>query len=410
MAAVLLLVGYGCAVPQAAPLPAPDKAVMSVEEIADRLKGHLDADLTEDGQHRAWSLRGPLMSQCWQKNGMEKRSSPQGVPAYSAGLKVAELPVSPLWVRFWLTSPGQANDLLEAVRHAAEVCARGSGDARIDDYARGGWRGTLLATAGPHNSDNSDWAVDGAVVAARGPLLAEVSWYWPTEYGEGPAPEEVSQGVAAVASVLAAVGGDPEGRSPGSTGTTAALAAALPPPSAYEKDMVVWDGMEDPDLTCRTLLERERMPSAVPVLARTLTGRVTVREEVAVLPDEQTAERARRLLVTPADELKSIDGNTFVTPCDKQDDVQDVQYVRVPYTIEPFTRGPWSGELAGLAVRRPDLPPHPTSRDSVAHVEVVVRRGTTVARLTWQGPAGMDLAAAVREGREAVAHTLDLLS
>ncbi|MEQ4725360.1 hypothetical protein [Nonomuraea sp. B19D2] len=45
-----------------------------------------------------------------------------------------------------------------------------------------------------------------------------------------------------------------------------------------------------------------------------------------------------------------------------------------------------------------------------AHVEVVVRRGTTVAYLTWQGPADKDLAAAVREGREAVARALDLLS
>ncbi|GAA3213107.1 hypothetical protein [Nonomuraea helvata] len=402
MAAAMLLVVYGCLVPHAPPLPVPDKAVMSAEEIADRLRGYLDAALTEDGQHRAWSLQVPLLSQCQQE-----LSSPQGVPAYSAGLKVVELPASPLLVRFWLTSPGQANDLLEAARHAAEVCARDSGDARIGDYARGGWRGTLLATAGPHSSDNGDWAVDGVVVAARGPLLAEVSWYWATEYGEGPAPEEVSQGAAAVASVLAAVGGDPEGRGPESTGRTAALAAALPPPSAYGKDMTVWDGMEDPDLTCRSLLESKRMPGAVPVLVRTLTGRVTVREEVAVLPDERTAERTRRLLVTPEDELKSYDGKTFVTPCGKQD---DVQYVRVPYKIEPFTRGPWSGELAGLAVRRPDLPPHPTARDSVAHVEVVVRRGTTVARLTWQGPAGKDLAAAVREGREAVARTLDLLS
>ncbi|MET7329003.1 hypothetical protein [Nonomuraea sp. NPDC005650] len=181
----------------------------------------------------------------------------------------------------------------------------------------------------------------------------------------------------------------------------------LPPPSAYGKSVTLWDGVDDPDLTCTISLDRKRMPSAVPVLARTLTGRVTVREEVAVLPEEKTAEKTRRLLVTPEDELKSYDGRTFVVPCDKQDDDQDV---RVPYTIEPFIRGRWTGELASLAVRRSDLPLSPTSRDSVAHVEVVVRRGTTVAHLTWQGPAGKDLAAAVRKGRETVARTLDLLS
>ncbi|MEU6789038.1 hypothetical protein ABZ912_58495 [Nonomuraea angiospora] len=245
------------------------------------------------------------------------------------------------------------------------------------------------------------------MVASRGSLLAEVSWSWPTEHGEGPDAVRGAQGVAAVASVLAAVGGDPEGQNPGPTGRTAALAAALPPPSAYGKGVTLWDGVKDPDLTCTISLDRKRMPSAVPALARMLTGRVTVSEEVAVLPDEKTAEKTRRLLVTPEDELKSYDGKTFVVPCDQQ---HDDQYVRVPYTIEPFTRGPWTGELAGLAVRRAGLPPRPTSRDSVAHVEVAVRRGTTVARLTWQGPAGKDLAAAVREGRQAVARTLDLLS
>jgi hypothetical protein len=216
MVAVLLLVAYGCYVPRAAPMPAPAEAVRSVEEIADRLRGHLDADSTVDGLQRAGSLEGPLMSQCRQEDGvkdMEERSSPPGVPAYSAQLKVAELPV-PLSVTFWLASPGQANGLLEAARRAARVCAHDLADSSIGDYALAGWRGTLLATAGPHNSDNSDWAVDGVVVAVRDSLLAEISWFWPTEYGEAPDANRLSQAVAAVASVLAAVGGDPKGQGP----------------------------------------------------------------------------------------------------------------------------------------------------------------------------------------------------
>ncbi|NJP98470.1 hypothetical protein HCN51_55165 [Nonomuraea sp. FMUSA5-5] len=407
VAAVVLLVVQSCWGPWVAPLPVSADAVMSAEEIAERLRGHLDEDSMADGQPPAASLDGPLMSLCGQGDSLREGPSPQGVPAYSAQLKVVELPVS-LSVRFWLAPPAQANGLLETVREAAEGCVHDFTDATIGDYARDGWRGTLMAIAGPHNSDNSDWAVDGVVVAARGSLLAEVSWYWPTGYGEGPDADGVRQGVAAVASVLATVGGDPDGPSPGVTGRTATLAAELPPPSAYGKGVRLWDGVGDPDLTCAIALNRSHLPSAVPVVARTLTGRVTVREEVAVLPDEETAERTRRrLLVIPEDKLKSYDGNIFVTPCNKQ---EDDQYLRVPYTVEPFTRGPWNGELASLAVRRSDLPLHPTYHDSVAHVTVAVRHGTVVVLLTWQGPAGRDLAGAVREGREAVSRTLDRLS
>ncbi|MEV6029531.1 hypothetical protein AB0L65_00160 [Nonomuraea sp. NPDC052116] len=46
-------------------------------------------------------------------------------------------------------------------------------------------------------------------------------------------------------------------------------------------------------------------------------------------------------------------------------------------------------------------------QDSVAHVALIVRRGATVVRLLWQGPAGADLAGALREGRTALIRTLD---
>ncbi|MER5627331.1 hypothetical protein ABT061_40545 [Streptosporangium sp. NPDC002544] len=52
---------------------------------------------------------------------------------------------------------------------------------------------------------------------------------------------------------------------------------------------------------------------------------------------------------------------------------------------------------------------HPARHDSVAHIAVAVRHGSTMVYLRWQGPARTDPAAALCRGRAALTHTLDLL-
>ncbi|WP_043628162.1 hypothetical protein [Nonomuraea candida] len=189
------------------------------------------------------------------------------------------------------------------------------------------------------------------------------------------------------------------------------LAAALPPPSAYGAGVEPWTGRGDRlDLTCSPSLFLAPLPAAVPVVSRSLVGPVTVHEQVVVMPDEERAERARRLLTTPPAGLRDeITGRELVRPCGDREEGGDSDVVRLPYRKEPFSRGGWTGETESLAVRRAKAPADATYRDSVAHVALVVRRGATVARLIWQGPAGTDLAAAVRAGRAALTRTLDRL-
>ncbi|MEV4364210.1 hypothetical protein [Nonomuraea sp. NPDC049625] len=79
--------------------------------------------------------------------------------------------------------------------------------------------------------------------------------------------------------------------------------------------------------------------------------------------------------------------------------------------LEPFTSGPWTGEIRTFAVQRPDPSRRPkgTYRHSVAHVAVGVRQGTTMVYLRRQGPVETDPAAALRTGQAAIMHTLDRL-
>ncbi|MFG6192278.1 hypothetical protein [Nonomuraea sp. JJY05] len=54
-------------------------------------------------------------------------------------------------------------------------------------------------------------------MAARGGLLAEVTWSWPFEAGGEPDPQVLLQGTVSAASVLAVVGGNPASPAPVTT-------------------------------------------------------------------------------------------------------------------------------------------------------------------------------------------------
>ncbi|MEU6738530.1 hypothetical protein [Streptosporangium sandarakinum] len=202
-AALLLLIAFGCS--PASALPHPPNAASSTKEIAERLRAGLDEEHRVDP-----SLE--LLAPCQTGTGTEARLPPRGVPAYAAELRVAELPAS-LSARFWVTSPAQASVLLDASMRAADQCTRRSegvvtGSTALD-LEEPGWRAVQVLVTEPGSSDSGDVGTTATVVAARGPLLAEVSWYWPIEQGTRFDPHWVGQGDQAARSVLAAIGGAP---------------------------------------------------------------------------------------------------------------------------------------------------------------------------------------------------------
>ncbi|MBT2233726.1 hypothetical protein [Nonomuraea sp. NEAU-A123] len=384
-------------------LPTPARAAASVEEIADRLRGRLDDDVTY--AHYVALPDTPFLAWCWPKN-MEARMPPDGVPAYSGELLSPEI-VEPLKVRFWITSPEAAVRAVAAARRGTEECGHSSSDEfvlkDVAGFDQWGWRGMQALITTDAWTEEGDSGAQATIVAARGGLLAEVTWAWPFEAGGEPARHVLLQGAMSATSVLAAIGGDPALPAPAAAmapSASAAMAAALPPPSAYGKDMMSWPApWDDPrshELVCGDSFFEQNAYDGAPAVTRRLIGEVSVREDVLFLPDEHVAEQARTRPLNWGGSCLSDEG-------------------KQPYSINPrleaFTRGPWTGEIKTFAVRRPDPPHRPKDnfRRSVAHVAMGVRRGTTMVYLRWQGPAGTDPAAALRAGRAALIRTLDRL-
>ncbi|GAA3146842.1 hypothetical protein [Nonomuraea roseoviolacea] len=210
-AALLLLIAFGCS--PAFALRYPSNAASSAEEIAERLRANFD-----EAYRRDPSLE--LLAPCRTETGTEARLPPQGVPAYAAELRVAELP-GRLSARFWVTSPAKASVLLDASMRAADQCTRqpegvvtGFGDldetgSTLLDFAAPGWRAVQVLVTEPGSSDAGDVGTTATVVAVRGTLLAEVQWYWSIKQGTRSDPHWVGQGNQAARSVLAAIGGVP---------------------------------------------------------------------------------------------------------------------------------------------------------------------------------------------------------
>lgn len=396
-------------------LPMPEDAAASAEEIAERLRAHVDDDVDRRLEHIgiiyapfAMSLDTPLLHWCWPEHelGVEERPAPEGVPAYTGRLHAEEV-ARPLEVRFWITSPAQAGDLVAAARRGTEQCDDRPDYALIEvaDFDRWGWRGVQALVTTENWTEQGDSGARATIVAARGALLAEVSWEWEFEAGGVPGRPPLHRGAAAARSVLAAVGGAPAGPAPSGpelsdAAPAASMAAALPPPSVYGKDMTPWtarrDGPRAHELVCGNSLFEETTYGGAPAVTRRLIGEVSVREDVLFVPDEQSAEWVR---TGPL----GWDGSCFSD--------EDEQSYSINPRLEPLTQGPWTGEIKTFAVQRPDPPHRPDGADRrfVAHVAVGVRRGTTVVYLRWQGPAGTDPAATLRTGRAALIRTLGRL-
>ncbi|MGW4404742.1 hypothetical protein ACWEJ6_11955 [Nonomuraea sp. NPDC004702] len=165
------------------------------------------------------------------------------MPAYSGKLLVPELDEL-LEVRFWTTSREVAIRAVATARRGTAECGR-SGDDALKDVAafnQWGWRGVQALVTTDAWTEHGDPGAQATIVAARRGLSAEVTWAWPFEMDGEPDPRVLLQGTASATSVPAAVGGDParSAPSPATRSASAAMAAALPPASAYGKDMVSW--------------------------------------------------------------------------------------------------------------------------------------------------------------------------
>lgn len=403
MAIALLLASCQWRGPMAA-LPTPTAPVGSAEQIAGRLAGHL-AEPPDRAESEATVLQERLAAACYTKEGTDRLPPPQGVPAYTGLLHVAETPL-PVSVRVWITSPGEAARLVAAVGRAAALC---HSDVNRP-FSRRGWVGVEQMQTVPTSSDNGDPVSFASVVARRGGLLAEVSWSWPDDFDGEVDWAAQGQGVAAATAILAAVGGDaaaaaPAGPVPGAQASR--FAAALPPPSRYGPGLALWpgagavtgDGWPGHDLLCSYAPYESGDAGGVPRVERWLSGAVSIREKVLLLPDEQAAEQVRRRLVR-----RTVDQAN--RPCAG---TGDESYTGIPHTVRPFRHGTWNGEVETLATRRRNLPPRPTYRDSAAQVALAVRRGSTVVYLRWQGPAGTDFDGTLRRGLAELTRTLDAL-
>ncbi|MBE1565958.1 hypothetical protein [Nonomuraea africana] len=430
--AVLLVLFTGAGSSWSVPslLPAHAGAASSAEEIAERLRQHVIAD-PESGIMMRPDVAGPVMSCADTVAGLWP---PQGVPSYSALLKVREL-AAPLTVRFWVTTPARARETVDAARQAAAGCSGpetdGPGRAqepnrRADSaFDRRGWSGVQGVASQPGSSDNGDWYTTAHLVAARGALLTEIAWDWSFEQGDGLDPRWRKGGTAAAEAVLSAVGGDPAHPAPDGSpahGATALLAARLPATSAYGEAMRPWPEVQgearkkpgwstpvEHDMTCSFYFHRqEGLPGGMPAVTRLLFGSVAVREDMSVLPDAQTAETVRRRLLR----WDSWPEGDKIDPCYEPDVNDDAEppAVTIGRRIQPLRHGSWTGQVETFATRRAKLPAQPTYRDSVAHVAIAVRRGTTVVYLRWQGTAGPNLEAGLARGRAAVIGTLEALT
>ncbi|MEV3984518.1 hypothetical protein [Nonomuraea sp. NPDC049758] len=381
-------------------LPMPARAAASVEEIADRLHEYLDDDVTYAPYVTLPST--PFLAWCWPES-IETRMPPEGVPAYSAKLLLPELD-EPLEVRFWITSPEAAIRAVATARRGTAECVRSGDDVLKDvtDLDQWGWRGVQALVTTDSWTEHGDPGAQATIVAARRGLLAEVTWAWPFEMDGEPDPHVLLQGTASATSALAAVGGAParSAPAPATRSASATMAAALPPASAYGKEMVSWpvpgSAPGSHELVCADPFHEQNAYDGAPAVTRRLIGEVSVREDVLFLPDEQSAEQARTGLLSWDGSCLSDEGE---------------QSYSIDPRLEPFTSGPWTGEIRTFAVQHadPSRRPKGADRHSIAHVAVGVRHGTTMVYLRWQGPAGTDPAAALRTGHAAIMHTLGRL-
>lgn len=416
--------------------PAFDEPVTSVDEIAARLAPYVD--------HGDAGLAPPLKpvlggavygcDKAGHPPDGARPATPRGtVPAYEARLAMPGLS-EPVNVRFWLLEPAEAERLVDVAQRAARRCARrgrisglgyaGHNQEFADSQRRAGWRWSQAVEIGRDGSDTDPsymWRpfVKQRVVAVRGALLAEITWDDHGFTGMPHMPWARAQGEEVVASILAAVGGDPSRPAPtraGARARTARLMSALPDRSAYG------GGVRAGRVTmmCGEVFRigggREPTGAATSV-TRTSAGSAGVTETLSVYGDVRAAERRLRWVRdvmrweednrgdaerTCRNHRPAEDGGS-VTAGDPKPEVSD------PYRARRFRRGPWAGYVATVAARLKDLPEHSDHRDSVAHVRVVARNGTTVADLIWEAPSGDDLDGTLRRGLTALTTTLEAL-
>ncbi|NUP01007.1 MAG: hypothetical protein HOW59_24110 [Nonomuraea sp.] len=142
-AAVVLLFTLGTLDQVKTPaLPMSERAAVSIEEMAERLRRHLDDDPT----YAAFvtSPDTPLFPWCWPEN-VETRMPPAGVPAYSGRLLLPDMD-EPLAVRFWITSSQAAVRAVAEARRGTGECSGEDALKSVIDFDRWGWHGMQALT------------------------------------------------------------------------------------------------------------------------------------------------------------------------------------------------------------------------------------------------------------------------
>lgn len=411
-----------------------DEPVTSVDEIADRLAAYAAGDETG----LAPTLGGQVSSCDEVSTSSPDAGSPtppEHVPSYKARLALPGLS-EPVNVRFWLVDPAQAQRFVDEAQQAARACtergkmAGGYGGAGRSDVfpasqRRAGWRWSQAVEIGRVGMDTDPSYlfrpfVQERVVAARGALLAEIAWYDEGMPGMPAAPWARSNGERVTAAILAAVGGDPSRPAPTTVDTrarTARLAAALPKRSAYGDDVrpgkVTMLCGNDP-----TRFVGPGPDGPATGVIRSSAGPVGVTEAISVYADGEAADRRLRKAHEAMMDRQRYPRDVWTCGNHVRDKVSGVfepvgdprPEVSTPYRAGPFRHGPWTGHLETVAARLNDLPEDHGYRDSVAHVRVVARDGTTVADLTWEAPAGTDLEGTLRRGEAALRRTFDALA
>nr|BFE79264.1 hypothetical protein GCM10020093_018650 [Planobispora longispora] len=169
---------------------------------------------------------------------------------------------------------------------------------------------------------------------------------------------------------------------PAAQDRTARMSGALPDPGVYGRQLKIWPepggprpfltGRSGPpmstDMSCSSVAFRERLPSFVPSVERSLLGGVVVHEMVALAHDEQQAEQVRRAWLR--DEDFPI-GSFAPDPCRYSDPGFTYNEQTRPKVIAPsvaaFRHGSWTG-IERFAARHPKATAASGYRGSYVHV------------------------------------------
>jgi hypothetical protein len=404
--ALLVALASGCEGPAAG-----DEPAASVEQIANRL-----------GEGRE-SSRLPALCPDIPFGSV---ALPVGTPVYRAVLGSERNPVP---VRFHvLDAPEQAQRAVAAAQEAAGSCrpkledvssAGGyvSSETVVEDYHRDGWRGVAAVARGRRGPEESGAALAlpftvVSAVAARGVVLAEVSWNIDGRSpGRDPDPDWEKDGREEVARLLREVGGDPSGAAPQKPDPDSPVLAAmksLPPLESYgtgtSSDPSA-DFLVNQPCGLGSQVHYPHVAGGTAQAGRTLAGPEAHVEEVVVLhPSRRKAREYLQSRLTGIERFGRMPHSCFGYGHPLQLPLDGATVV--PYVEQKLEIDGWEGTIGSAAARLRGAPPDATIANSQVWAAAAVRNGEMVASVTLFARAGDDLSTSIAEKRQQVERVL----